>query len=247
MASVGGNTGGPGDAVVNVDMNHDSGFAFVEMRLVEEASNAMALDGILFEGVPLKIRRPACYNPSQAATLGPSMPSRHLNLAAVGLTPGSAGGLEGPDRICVGGLPKHLTEAQVRGFLESFGPLRGFDLVKDRGTGDSMGHAFCVYQNSSVTDLACASLNGMRLHDNTLTVGRAKQRASQHQPEVETILLGLMAEQQAQLQQVMFGLVPTPTKVVCLLQVLTADELKHDKDYEEIMEHMRLEACRYGI
>ena len=75
MASVGGNTGGPGDAVVNVDMNHDSGFAFVEMRLVEEASNAMALDGILFEGVPVKIRRPACYNPSQAATLGPSMPS----------------------------------------------------------------------------------------------------------------------------------------------------------------------------
>ena len=146
----------------------------------------------------------------------------------------------------MGGLPKHLTEAQVRGFLESFGPLRGFDLVKDRGTGDSMGHAFCVYQNSSVTDLACASLNGMRLYDHTITVGRAKQRASsQHQPEVETILSDLVAEQQVQLQQVMFGLVPT--KVVCLLRVLTADELKHDEDYEEIMEDMRLEACRHGI
>ncbi|CAK9179040.1 unnamed protein product [Ilex paraguariensis] len=38
-----------GDAVVNVYINHEKKFAFVEMRSVEEASNAMALDGILFE------------------------------------------------------------------------------------------------------------------------------------------------------------------------------------------------------
>jgi splicing factor U2AF subunit len=40
-----------GDAVVNVYINHDKKFAFVEMRSVEEASNAMALDGIIFEVV----------------------------------------------------------------------------------------------------------------------------------------------------------------------------------------------------
>jgi hypothetical protein len=34
---------------VNVYINHDKKFAFVEMRSVEEASNAMALDGIIFE------------------------------------------------------------------------------------------------------------------------------------------------------------------------------------------------------
>ena len=49
MAVIGGNTAGPGDAVVNVYINHDKKFAFVEMRSVEEASNAMALDGIIFE------------------------------------------------------------------------------------------------------------------------------------------------------------------------------------------------------
>ena len=30
-------------------INHEKKFAFVEMRSVEEASNAMALDGIVFE------------------------------------------------------------------------------------------------------------------------------------------------------------------------------------------------------
>ncbi|KAJ0888784.1 putative RNA recognition motif domain, nucleotide-binding alpha-beta plait domain superfamily [Helianthus annuus] len=103
MSAIGGNTAGPGDAVVNVYINHEKKFAFVEMRSVEEASNAMALDGIIFEGAPVKVRRPSDYNPSLAATLGPSQPNPNLNLGAVGLNPGSAGGLEGPDRIFVGG------------------------------------------------------------------------------------------------------------------------------------------------
>jgi splicing factor U2AF subunit len=41
--------GSTGDAVVNVYINQEKKFAFVEMRTVEEASNAMALDGIIFE------------------------------------------------------------------------------------------------------------------------------------------------------------------------------------------------------
>jgi len=40
-----------GDAVVNVYINQEKRFAFVEMRTVEEASNAMALDGIIYEVV----------------------------------------------------------------------------------------------------------------------------------------------------------------------------------------------------
>ena len=37
-----------------------------------------------------------------------------------------------------------------------------------------------------------------------------------------------------------------PTKVICLTQVVTADELKDDEEYEDIMEDMRLEAGKYG-
>lgn len=144
------------------------------------------------------MRRPSDYNPSLAATLGPSQPNPNLNLAAVGLTPGSAGGLEGPDRIFVGGLPYYFTEAQIKELLESFGPLRGFDLVKDRETGNSKGYAFCVYQDLSVTDIACAALNGIKMGDKTLTVRRANQGANQPKPEQESVLLH--AQQQIALQ-----------------------------------------------
>ncbi|XP_040384821.1 splicing factor U2af large subunit A isoform X2 [Oryza brachyantha] len=246
MAAIGGNTSGPGDAVLNVYINHDKKFAFVEMRSVEEASNAMSLDGIMFEGAPVKVRRPTDYNPSLAAALGPSQPNPNLKLAAVGLTPGSSGGLEGPDRIFVGGLPYYFTEAQVRELLESFGPLRGFDLVKDRETGNSKGYAFCVYQDLNVTDIACAALNGIKMGDKTLTVRRANQGASQPRPEQESMLLH--AQQQVQMQKLMYqvGGGALPTKVVCLTQVVSADELRDDEEYEDIVQDMKEEASRYG-
>ncbi|XP_047314861.1 splicing factor U2af large subunit A-like isoform X2 [Impatiens glandulifera] len=244
MSAIGGNTAGPGDAVVNVYINHEKKFAFVEMRSVEEASNAMALDGIIFEGAPVKVRRPSDYNPSLAATLGPSQPNPNLNLGAVGLSPGSAGGLEGPDRVFVGGLPYYFTESQIRELLESFGPLRGFDLVKDRETGNSKGYAFCVYHDLSVTDIACAALNGIKMGDKTLTVRRANQGTVQPKPEQESVLLH--AQQQIALQKLMLQPVGLTTKVICLTQVVDPDELKEDQDYEDILEDMKMECEKYG-
>ncbi|XP_026410203.1 splicing factor U2af large subunit B-like [Papaver somniferum] len=230
MSAIGGNTAGPGDAVVNVYINHEKNFAFVEMRSVEEASNAMALDGIVFQGVTVKVRRPTDYNPSLAAALGPSQPSLKLNLEAVGMLRGSTACLEGPDRIFVGGIPSYFTEVQIRELLESFGSLRGFDLVKDKETGNSKGFSFCVYQDTSITDIVCGTLNGLKLGSKTLTVRRANQGTTQPKPEHENALLG--------------GALPT--KVVRLTHAVSADELKDDEEYEDIVEDMRLEAGKYG-
>lgn len=273
MALVGGNTAGPGDCVVYVYINQEKKFAFVEMRTVEEASNAMALDGIMFEGVPVRVRRPSDYNPSMAATLGPTHPSPNLNLAAVGLTPGASGGADGPDRIFVGGLPYYLTEEQIKELLSSFGALKAFDLVKDRETGNSKGYGFCVYQDPAVTDVACMALNGMKMGDKTLTVRRAT--ASQTKPDQANVLA--QAQHQIAMQLAMggssmgtgantaplgmpggtqggalAGYPPPPppqevqTKVISLSQIVSPSELANDDDYEEIMEDMKDECSKYG-
>ncbi|KAK4858215.1 hypothetical protein QYF36_012868 [Acer negundo] len=258
MAAIGGNAAGPGDAVVNVYINHEKKFAFVEMRTVEEASNAMALDGIIFEGVAVRVRRPTDYNPTLAAALGPGQPSPHLNLAAVGLAPGALGGAEGPDRVFVGGLPYYFTEAQIRELLESFGPLRGFDLVKDRDTGNSKGYGFCVYKEPSVTDIACAALNGLKMGDKTLTVRRATI-SGQCKSEQESIMA--QAQQHIAMQKMVLqtggmnlpggGTAPmafgeSPAKVLCLTEAITADVLADDQEYEEILEDMRDECSKFG-
>nr|GEW32031.1 splicing factor U2af large subunit B-like isoform X1 [Tanacetum cinerariifolium] len=257
MTAIGGTSAGPGDAVVNVYINHEKKFAFVEMRTVEEASNAMTLDGIIFEGVSVRVRRPTDYNPSLAAALGPSQPNPNLNLAAVGLTPGGIGGAEGPDRVFVGGLPYYFTEVQIRELLESFGPLRGFDLVKDRDTGNSKGYGFCVYEDQGVTDVACAALNGLKMGDKTLTVRRASVSNGQMKSEQDTILA--QAQQHIAMQKMALqiggfnlpgagvgGPTEVPTKVLCLTEVVSADDLMDDGEYEDILEDMREEGGKFG-
>ncbi|KAL5537865.1 hypothetical protein UlMin_046210 [Ulmus minor] len=260
MAAIGGNSSGSGDAVVNVYINHEKKFAFVEMRTVEEASNAMALDGIIFEGVAVRVRRPTDYNPALAATLGPSQPSPHLNLAAIGLTPGAISGTEGPERIFVGGLPYYFTEVQIKELLESFGPLRGFDLVKDKDTGNSKGYGFCVYQDPAVTDIACGALNGLKMGDKTLTVRRATVSNTQSKPEQENILAQAqhhIAMQKMVLQagginlpgvgMTLVGNGESPTKILCLTEAISVDQLEDDQEYEEILEDMRDECSKFGI
>ncbi|KAJ1381908.1 U2 snRNP auxilliary factor, large subunit, splicing factor [Sesbania bispinosa] len=258
MTAIGGNSAGAGDSVVNVYINHEKKFAFVEMRTVEEASNAMALDGIIFEGVAVRVRRPTDYNPSLAAALGPCQPSPYLNLSAVGLSVGAVGGTDGLDRIFVGGLPYYFTEAQMRELLQSFGPLRSFDIVRDKDTGNSKGYGFCIYQDPAVTDIACASLNGLKMGDKTLTVRRA---AVSGHSKTEQEHIFAQAQQHITMQKIALevgGLnIPgvervqttneeIPTKVLCLTEAITTDQLLDNEEYEEILEDMRDECCKFG-
>ena len=66
----------------------------------------MALDGIMFEGVSVRVRRPNDYNPAAAAALGPSVPNPALNLAAIGLSSGGMGAQVRP--YCLQGFVCHL-------------------------------------------------------------------------------------------------------------------------------------------
>ncbi|PON96081.1 U2 snRNP auxilliary factor, large subunit, splicing factor [Trema orientale] len=239
MTAIGGNSSGSGDAVVNVYINHEKKFAF---------------------GVAVRVRRPTDYNPALAATLGPSQPSPHLNLAAVGLIPGAITGAEGPERVFVGGIPYYFTEDQIKELLESFGALRGFDLVKDKDTGNSKGYGFCVYKDPAVTDLACASLNGIKMGDKTLTVRRATASTGQSKSEQDNILAQAQQHIAIQKMALQHGGVKLPgtgmthvanaecpTRILCLTEAISADQLKDDEEYEEILEDMRDECGKFGI
>ncbi|OAY68690.1 Splicing factor U2af large subunit B, partial [Ananas comosus] len=137
-------------------------------------------------------------------------------------------------------------------------PLRGFDVVKDRETGNSKGYGFCVYQDPAVTDIACAALNGLKMGDRTLTVRRASASMGPIKPEQELILQ--QAQQQIAMQKIALQIggsppfpgsgvvlsVAPPTKIVCLTEVVSMDELKDDEEYEEILEDMREESGKFG-
>lgn len=268
LAAVGGTTAGPGTCCVNVYVNHDKKFAFVELRTVEEASNAMALDGILFEGATVRIRRPADYNPVAAAALGPAAPNPNLNLAAIGLekpAPAHAGGMGtgaphlpapttlpnhaatrpedddtgGSQRLFIGGLPYYLKISECKELLSSFGAIKSFDLIIDRATGDSKGYGFVVYEDPTASDAAIAGLHGMKMGDRQLTVKPAEGIQRTAQPVAPAVALA-----DGVVQPAMFTI--AAPRVVKLIDALKVEELVDDEDYADIVEDMAEELGKYG-
>ncbi|KAH3861347.1 splicing factor U2AF 50 kDa subunit-like isoform X2 [Dreissena polymorpha] len=222
-----------GNPVIAVQINLDKNFAFVEFRSVDETTQAMAFDGINFQGQSLKIRRPRDYQVLPGMSENPSVAVPGVVSTVV---------QDSPNKIFIGGLPNYLNEDQVKELLTSFGPLKAFNLVKDSATGLSKGYAFCEYVEMmggpSVTDQACAGLNGMQLGDKKLIVQRASVGAKNASAmPVQLQVPGLNLNQ---------GSGPI-TEVLCLMNMVTPDDLEDEEEYEDILEDVREECSKYGI
>merc|ERR1719210_3254174 len=206
-----------GNPILASQVNLDKNFAFLEFRSIDETTQAMAFDGINFKGQSLKLRRPHDYQPMPGQSENPN-----FNVPGVVSTvvPDS------PNKVFLGGLPNYLNEDQVKELLTSFGQLRASNLVKDSATGLSKGYAFCEYVDVSITDQAIAGLNGMQLGDKKLIVQRASVGAKNS-----------AAMNVAPVQ---------PTEVLCLLNMVTPDELQDEEEYEDILEDIREECGKYG-
>ncbi|XP_011483689.1 splicing factor U2AF 65 kDa subunit isoform X5 [Oryzias latipes] len=241
---LGGLTQAPGNPVLAVQINQDKNFAFLEFRSVDETTQAMAFDGIIFQGQSLKIRRPHDYQPLPGMSENPSVyvPGTQTINDRLGVVstvvPDSA------HKLFIGGLPNYLNDDQVKELLTSFGPLKAFNLVKDSATGLSKGYAFCEYVDVNLNDQAIAGLNGMQLGDKKLLVQRASVGSknatltSINQTPVTLQVPGLNSSVTQ-----MGGL---PTEVLCLMNMVAPEELLDDEEYEEIVEDVREECGKYG-
>jgi len=215
-----------GNPILACQINLEKNFAFIEFRSIDETSAGMAFDGVNFMGQQLKIRRPRDYVPIQQ------------NYEAMGRMPVSNIVVDSPFKIFIGGLPTHLTADQVKELLSSFGQLKAFNLVVDQNTGLSKGYAFCEYLDNSLTDQAIAGLNGMQLGENKLLVQLSCQGSRTGVPNfnTQTQIAGIDLSKGA----------GPPTEVLCLMNMVTEDELQRDDEYEDILEDVREECIKYG-
>eukprot|EP00775_Hariotina_reticulata_P010491 gene10491-10650_t len=155
MMAVGGcsTTGSP---VIGCYMNPDKRFAFVEFRNVEEASNAMAFDGVQCQGEVLRIRRPHDYNPTAAKALGPAEPSPYINLALLSVVGGLVDDASAP-RISVTGLPTSLDEEQV--------VIPRPNSAGSQHDPPGVGLVFLEYEDTKSAEKARLALNGRMFGD----------------------------------------------------------------------------------
>ncbi|KAM6297517.1 LOW QUALITY PROTEIN: splicing factor U2AF 65 kDa subunit-like [Aegotheles albertisi] len=163
---LGGLTQAPSNPVLAVQINQDKNFAFLEFRSVDETTQAMAFDGLIFQGQSLKIRRPHKCQPLPGMSENPSgyVPGIPPTLGTPPVSCGPPRPLSPPPgvvstmvpdsahKLFIGGLLNYLNDDQVKELLTSFEPLKAFSLVKDSATGLSKGYAFCEYVDINVTN-----------------------------------------------------------------------------------------------
>ncbi|EKM81875.1 hypothetical protein AGABI1DRAFT_70425 [Agaricus bisporus var. burnettii JB137-S8] len=236
MAEMNIGTGITGNPVLAVQCNYEKNYAFVEFRSAEDATAAMAFDGIIFINGPLKIRRPKDYGGDTIVS-----PGVHVPGVVSTNVPDSI------NKVFVGGLPTYLNEEQVMELLKSFGELKAFNLVRENGTGTSKGFAFFEYVDQAVTDVAIQSLNGMELGDRYLVVQRASVGAK---PGTPGMIPNLPYDQ--------FPEIPRPimpagkdqtsseSRILLMLNMVTPEDLHEDDEYGDLYDDVKAECSKYG-
>ncbi|KAH7328850.1 hypothetical protein B0I35DRAFT_473513 [Stachybotrys elegans] len=229
------------DPCVLCQFSSDQTFAILEFKNPSEATVALALDGISMvaddaangaangEAHGLQIRRPKDY-------VMPALPDEMAYDPDVvsNVVPDTV------NKISITNIPTFLTDEQVIELLAAFGKPKSFILVKDRSTEESRGIAFAEYVEPGVANQpALETLNGMEVGGNKLKA----QKASIGPTQVAnfdvgiTAISGLASQSAGEIEQ---------SSVLQLLNMVTAEELMDNDDYEEICEDVRDECGKYG-
>ncbi|KAH7023211.1 hypothetical protein EDB80DRAFT_630157 [Ilyonectria destructans] len=221
--------------------SNDHSFAVLEFRSASDATVALALDGTSMEADDaangavnggargLEIRRPRDYVVpaiTEEVAFDPEVVSN--------VVPDTV------NKLSIANIPTFLTEDQVIELLAAFGKPKAFVLVKDRGTEESRGIAFAEYQDPvAANPPALDTLNGMDVGGKKLRVTKASIGPTQ----VANFDVGITA---------ISGLASQTTnevetsRVLQLLNMVTAEELMDNDDYEEICEDVREECSKFG-
>ncbi|KAF2088245.1 hypothetical protein K490DRAFT_40096 [Saccharata proteae CBS 121410] len=229
------------DPCVSAQINPQREFALCEFKASEDATMALALDGISMEAADhpmdgssngdqsgLKISRPKDYIVPAVTDETEYEPGKVSNEVK-----------DTANKISVTRIPLYLNEEQIMELLSTFGELKAFVMVKDTSSEQSRGVSFCEYVDPLITDAAVQGLNGMELGEEHLRV----QKASIGVQQASGLEMGVNA------MSMLAGTSSTDVeqgRVLQLLNMVTPDELMDNDEYEEIVEDVREECSKYG-
>lgn len=227
------------DPCVSAHISKDKAYALVEFKTPEDATYALALDGIVIptdeyaNGEAMQVDRPG---------LSIRRPKDYISPAAPEQTETVEGQMEkfvkdGPNKLSVTNIPPDISEKDIEELLAAFGQLKAFVMAKDDDN-MSRGIAFCEYNNDESTEIALEGLNGIQLGENHIKVQRASvgitQAAGLESVSAMTMLAGTQTKDADE------------TRVLMLLNMVTAEELMDSDTYQDIMDDIREECSKFG-
>ncbi|CAM9951085.1 unnamed protein product [Ascophyllum nodosum] len=235
----------PGNPVTSCRLN--SKFAFCVMRTPEEAAKALNLNGIPYLGNMLKLQRPSSYTgpPDRAVTwqvlTGQAEMPTEGALTTVQNTVNKLN-----CEVFVGNIPPETQAPTLQEYLG--GALVQVGLCKPPNPIASirMNARFAFLEMRSSEDATKAlNLDGIPFAGAALSVGRPKKYEGPVTPHktwfdvLAECSFGLMGNAQVAEEE-------TPSTVVRIGNVVTAEELTDDNAQREVVEDMTEECSKYG-
>lgn len=223
------------DPCISAQVSTDREYALLEFKTPEDATMALALDGISMEddtGGPdrpgLSIRRPKDY----------IVPTTGEETEFDGVV--SSEVKDSPNKLSILNIPTYVEDAQIRELLEAFGQLKGFIMVKDTSSEQNRGVAFCEYVQGEILPQVIEGLNTIALGDTNLKVQHASVGVTQAAGLDGGVgAISMLAGSSANEGQ-------DSSRVLMLMNMVTHDELLDTEAYEEIKEDVEEECGKYG-
>lgn len=238
--------------VLSIAVSTDRSYAFVECRSAEDASLAMNLDGVVFEGSQLKVRRPKEYH--MAITSGvlssTGSPAAHVTGASAltSTTSAASNSQVNKRQIGISGIPDVLTAEHVKALLGLVADIRYFLLLKDRETDKSLGVA--VFEFSEDEEGQEWSGPFLKHSKGTLFMGPFEMKFTR----VCDLLDGDSSSQEGtdELRNLLsvynlqpgYATAPSSTPVLQMLNLVTRESLQ--ADYDVIYEDIKTELIKYS-
>ncbi|KNC55328.1 uncharacterized protein AMSG_12402 [Thecamonas trahens ATCC 50062] len=233
------------DPINVVILKMERRFAFVELRSPEVTTRALALDGIPFLGVPLRISRPKDYIQPPGAP--PPPPPIYFSQDG-GNDPLFVADIvrESPHKIYLGGLDKAMTRDQVMALVAEHAPLAALNLVPDaEKPGHSRGFAFFQLRDVSQNAAVIAALDGKTVSGSQLICRFSKPPGGGTRPGPGPSAFATGANM-APLSAPTPAPVIQPTAVLMLLNMVVRGDLLDPDEYEDIVLDVKEEAANYG-
>jgi len=176
----------PGEPVIDSFVSGDGKFGFVEMRTIQEATNALSMTGADCFGRPIRVGKPADYVPPDAALIQAAMGSGLLG------TPGDEGvgefAVAGPDlskattvlliknmlseaELADENECKEIAEDTISKCNEDFGKVVALVIVRPGKEGvdaDQVGKVFVEFGDVEICKKAATGLNNVKFDDRTV-------------------------------------------------------------------------------
>jgi len=227
----------PGNPIIQCRVSNK--FAFIELRTIEETNNCLSLNGIPFMGNMLKIGRPTKYAgpPVQASTWQQ-------------LTGQTAGGtMADPTtkiyrELFIGNTTPEMSEVDLQEFLGA--AMQRVGLTTQPGNAiltTRLSGKFAFVELRSIEETNnMLNLNGIPYMGQTLRVGRPSKYNGPPVPHLDWNEL-LAKFMNGEIQPAAHA---NPTKVIRLTNMVTAEDVQSDEDYNDIVEDTREECSKFG-